>query len=749
MRQRCSLHLLGTVQGIGLRPLVYRLSQKYNLTGWVQNTAHNLTLEWQGGRLQLENALSELQSQLSHLGHTIFERHPKSLQIETDFTILPSQGQSEMHAVISPDLCTCIQCIAELFDPSNRRSGYAFISCAECGPRYTLCEKLPYDRHHTSLAKFPLCDHCQREYNNPIDRRFHAQTISCWDCGPKLWLADRNNTILATQHDAIHATIARLKAGNIVAVKGIGGFHLIALATHSDALAKLRLRKNRPDKPFALMVKNTEQAKDYCEISEFENDLLLCAAAPIVLLRKKNSVSMSLSPDIAPHQNNYGVMLAYTPLHHLLLDALASPLVATSANSHNEPICYDNTEALNNLHSIADFWLCHDRDIIHPLEDSVVQSVNNKVQFIRRARGYIPFTLPAPTTQKAVLAVGGHLKNTLTLHSKNKLYISPYIGDLDSINTLKRFQSELNRLQHFVPPDSIACDHHPDYISTQEAKLLSKPLQSVQHHIAHVFAVAGEHALSAPYLGFAWDGMGLGLDGTLWGGESFLIETHAIKRVASCFAIVLPGGEKAIKEPHRITASMLYTLFKNLDRCAHFTQDEKPLFEQLLNTPDFSPVCSSMGRLFDGIAFLLGGPPKMTFEGQAAMHLQQLAEQYTGPVTPYELTLSYTDGLIVIDWRPLVQFILDDLKHHVDPAKIARQFHLWCTEVICKIASQFECHNIVLSGGVFQNKLLCELAVSRLQCAGYSVYCAEHLPPNDGGLSVGQAFAIRHLSSCV
>jgi hydrogenase maturation protein HypF len=749
LRQRCGLHLLGTVQGIGLRPLVYRLSQKYDLTGWVQNTADNVTLEWQGDSLQLENALSELQSQLSHLDHRIFEKHPQSLQIENDFTILPSQGQSEMHSVISPDLCTCIQCIAELFDPSNRRFGYAFISCAQCGPRYTLCEKLPYDRHHTSLSKFPLCVNCQHEYNNPIDRRFHAQTINCWDCGPKLWLADRNNTILATQHDAIHATLARLKAGNIVAVKGIGGFHLIALATHSDALARLRLRKNRPDKPFALMVKNSEQAKLYCEISELENELLHCAAAPIVLLRKKNSSSMPLSPNIAPRQNNYGVMLAYTPLHHLLLDALASPLVATSANSHNEPICYDNTEAFDNLHSIADYWLCHDRDIIHPLEDSVVQSVNHKIQFIRRARGYIPFTLSAPTTPKTVLAVGGHLKNTLALHSKNRLYISPYIGDLDSMKCIKRFQSELNGLQSLHRPDLIACDVHPDYASTQESHLLKTPVQSVQHHIAHVFAVAGEHALSAPYLGFAWDGMGLGLDGTFWGSECFLIETHAIKRIASCFPIVLPGGEKAIKEPRRVAASMLYTLFHNLDRCAHFTQDEKPLFEELLNNRNFSPLCSSMGRLFDGIACLLGGPPKMTFEGQAAMHIQQLAEQYTGPVTPYEVTLSYTDGLIVIDWRPLLQLILDDLKRYVEPAKIAKQFHHWCAEAICKIASQFKWHHIVLSGGVFQNKLLTELAVSRLQCAGYSVYCAEHFPPNDGGLSVGQAFAIQHLSSCV
>jgi hydrogenase maturation protein HypF len=754
LQQRWCLSLSGVVQGIGLRPLLYRLSEKYHLTGWVKNTEQNTILEWQGLNQQLHCAIDELYFQLSQFGKVYFTKQLKSLEKESCFAIQSSTGCGTAHSLISPDISICKDCQNELFDPNNRRFQYPFITCALCGPRYTICEQLPYDRHHTSMAKFGMCTSCQNEYANPLDRRFHAQTISCWDCGPHIWLCDKSGHVLSKQQEVIQNTVEAILSGKIIAIKGIGGFHLMVLASNSAALKELRLRKHRPDKPFALMVKNLSQAMKICEVSALERKALNSQASPIVFLRKKKFDLCPISELVSPNQSRYGVMLAYAPIHHLLMSKLSSALVATSANVKDEPISYENDDALTSLNDIADLWLMNDRDIVHPLEDSIVNIVNDKVQFIRRARGYFPFSLPAPFTNHSRLAVGGHLKSTLALHHENRLFISPFIGDMSSVKSIDRFKQEYKNLLKICPTTTLIGDFHPDYASTQEGQKYAINTHLVQHHLAHVFAVIAEHQLTGCVLGFAWDGMGLGNGGKLWGGETFLINLSHILHVTTLKAFSLPGGEKAIKEPRRVALSLLYSLFKekvwqhtptHLLDC--FSVNEINLIQPLIENTSLSPSCTSMGRIFDAISVLLGGVPKMTFEGQSAMYLEQLATGQSQPISAYDISIHNQNDNLLIDWRPMVDSVLNDLNLNVEKAIIAQKFHHWCSNVICKVASKFNCKQIVLSGGVFQNKLLTELSCHNLHRLGYEVYCAEQLPPNDGAISVGQALAINHLIS--
>ncbi|MFI4937663.1 MAG: carbamoyltransferase HypF [Candidatus Berkiellales bacterium] len=745
MQERWCLLLSGVVQGIGLRPLLFRLSQTYHLTGWVQNTQKNVTLLWQGKKSDLQLAVDELQSQLSIYGAIKFIKQQRKLKKEATFKIQKSRGTSSCHSLISPDIALCHHCLTELTDPNNRRYHYPLMSCAHCGPRYTITQALPYDRHHTSMRSFKLCLDCHEEYCNPLDRRFHAQTISCWQCGPELWLSNHDSTVIAKQKEAIVTTAQALLSGKIVAVKGIGGFHLMALASHRQALEKLRLRKHRPHKPFALMVKNSVQALALCEISALEMDALTSFSAPIVLLKKKRIPETIISDQVAPSQSHLGIMLAYAPLHHLLLDATNTPLVATSANRHGEPLCYDNYEALNDLKEIADLWLCHNRDIVRPLEDSIVQSNHGKMQFIRRARGFIPFTLPAPFTQQSTLGLGGHLKNTLACYHQDKIYLSPFIGDLTSKKSMLRFQQELNHWLK-LEPTTVIGDLHPHYGSNTY-----HPHHLVQHHQAHLFAVMAEHQISPPALGFAWDGIGLGSDDKLWGGETFLMLNKKVEHIATLFAFALPGGEMAIKEPRRMAASLLYELYGDKIwemapfLCQHFSLAEQRIILQLFMQKQ-NMICTSMGRLFDGIACLLGAMPKMSFEAQAAMYLEQLATQSVTQECPYPIKLFSDHNKLIIDWRPMLISLVEELTQGQDKSNIAKQFHLWCAKVMVQIADQFNYRQIILSGGVFQNKLLNEIALNCLLQQEYQVYCSEQIPPNDAGLSVGQVYATRYLN---
>lgn len=776
VQTRWLISLSGVVQGIGLRPLLHQLSEQYQLSGFVQNTHSDVTLEWQGCENHLQSAKDALLTQLAPWGKILMSQKTLPLQHECQFTIHSStKGEGKIdQSLISPDMSTCVHCLEELFDPTDRRFQYPLINCAQCGPRYTICHQLPYDREHTAMAGFPLCKTCQAEYSNPSNRRFHAQTISCWDCGPKLWLSDREGQIIARQQTVVQAACDALKSGLIIAIKGIGGFHLMALASHTEAIKKLRLRKHRADKPFAVLAQDLTQASKIGVISDLEQQLLTSATAPIVLLKIKTEDPEFISPLVAPKQTQYGIMLAYTPLHHLILSRLPGPLIATSANITGEPICYDNQDAFNSLHDIADLWLFHEREIAHPLEDSIFQVTLGKMQCLRRARGYIPFTLPAPHTDHSYLALGGHLKNSIALHYHNRFWISPYIGDLTSLKSIKRFKNEIENFSKITPDPILIADPHPEYASNQSdlptpLSIDSQPkMHFVQHHLAHVFAVIAEHQISDPILGFAWDGLGLGQDNKFWGAETFYIQPHQIDHVATLFPFCLLGGEKAIQEPRRITLGLLHACYGENEwehmpphLHKHFSRYEKNILEQLMCNTHQSPICSSMGRLFDGVAFLLNGVAKMSYEGQAAMYLEQLAHAAVNTDQVYPVELYDNQNHMIIDWRPMLNHLLSRLDQHLHPkmlpnipdqplnisflSTLALQFHQWCANVIIKIVNHYQCRKIVLSGGVFQNKLLTTLACESLQRLGYQVYCAEQLPPNDGGLAVGQALAIHYL----
>lgn len=743
MKIRCFFSLEGIAQGVGLRPLLYTLSEQYQLGGWVQNTDKNVRLVWQGESKQIEMALSTLTNRLPNVLVT-FKKNYK-LKNKKHFKIYKSHGNTESSDIISPDLGTCVACLKELYDKNDRRYLYPFINCTHCGPRYTISYALPYDRQTTSMRSFELCSHCKNEYQDPHNRRFHAQTISCWECGPTLWLEDNQGGFYV--HSVIQKAVVALLSGKIIAVKGIGGFHLMTLAQNTDSIQKLRKFKKREDKPFALMLENILDAQTFCEINERQAKTLTSPCAPIVILRKKKYSAQPISKWVAPDQSYFGIMLAYTPLHHLLLSHVKVPLVATSANLNQEPICFENAEALETLKSIADCFLLHNRNIIHPLEDSVIQHLKTNEQFIRRGRGALPFALPVSKTQQSAIGVGGHLKNMLAIYLKNKIYLSSYIGSLNSQNALKRFEKNFLRFRALSPDAYIIGDLHPGYASSQILAERKISFHKVLHHHAHLFAVMAEHQLSPPLIAFAWDGLGLGINKNLWGGEGFLVEKKEITHFASLYPILLPGGEKAIEEPRRIAFSICFTLWgENLwaqaPACvkAAFNETERNLIMCLMSA---SPPCSSMGRLFDAVAFLLGGPSKITFEGQSALFLEQLALEVPFENSTYAVCTYRENNQILVDWRPLFAQIVKELAL-IEKSIIAQRFHNWCVAVIMKLVSTFEYKKVLLSGGVFQNRILVNTTVSTLREAGYNVYYASKIPANDSALSVGQVYSVTH-----
>lgn len=743
--QRWHLTLLGVVQGIGLRPLIFNLSKKYALTGWVQNTDSNVSLAWEGNISALEAAKKELENKLSLCASNL-SKQVISCKHDAEFTILDSKNYQETsdlaQGLISPDIKTCEDCLNELHNPQDRRFQYPFITCAQCGPRFTICTQLPFDRKHTAMADFSLCDNCSDEYHSPDNRRFHAQTISCWHCGPTLSLVDSQGIQMATQFYAIKEAALALVNGKILAVKGIGGFHLMTLASHTFAIEKLRAKKQRPDKPFALMVKDLAQAQAMCELSPLEQEILCSSAAPIVLLKKRESATISVSDLVSPKQTHHGLMMAYSPLHTLLLSLLPGPLVATSANRHHEPLCYDNDEAMSCLQDIADLFLFHNRAIIRPLEDSVMREIDTKARFIRRARGHIPFSIPAPFSDENTLGLGGHLKSTIALYSQDKIYVSGFIGDLNTTKSLQKFNQEILQFNNIAPITGFCRDLHPEYGSSIEAAYTKSLCYAVQHHQAHVFAVMAEHALQPPLLGFAWDGLGLGEDNAFWGGEAFLVEDSSIKHVATLLPFTLPGKERAIRDPYRIVLSLLNIRYgKDLK-----VKEEDKLLYSIINNPDFSPNCTSMGRLFDAIGVLLGFTDRVTFEGQAAIYVEQLASQVQRVENGYPVKFINKENKWFIDWRVMLSALLFDIDNQVSKPILAFKFHAWCANVVLNVAKKFNTQQIILSGGVFQNKCLTELCILCLRSAGYQVYCAEQLPCNDSALAVGQVYLKNYVS---
>lgn len=738
---RLKIALQGAVQGVGFRPHVFRLATHLNLTGWVNNSAAGVALEVEGPRPSLEEFLFRLDA----------EKPPRSFIQSLEASWLDAVGYKKFEiresecgggptALVLPDIATCPDCVKDIFQPDGRRYQYPFTNCTNCGPRFSIIEAVPYDRCHTAMRQFTMCPRCQAEYDNPDDRRFHAQPNACPVCGPRLDLWDRSGTPSRTGREALAAAAEQIRQGAIVALKGLGGFHLIT-AAHSDlCVRRLREAKHREEKPFALMFPSLSAVKAECHVSALEEHLLGSPAAPVVLLRRTEG-QRALSTAIAPRNPFLGVMLPYTPLHHLLLAELKFPVVATSGNLTDEPICTDEHEAVKRLGQIADVFLVHNRPIVRAVDDSVVRVMMGREMVLRRARGYAP--LPVGILPEAdgatILAVGGHLKNAVAVAVGRQVFISQHIGDLENMQSYEAFVRVTADLQKLfaAKPAVVARDAHPDYLSTNFASTLSLPVAPVQHHQAHILACMAENELKPPVLGVAWDGAGYGLDGTIWGGEFLLVTENAIERRGHLRPFRLPGGDKAVKEPWRTATAVLHEISAPLPRGFSPPAALKEMLEKGIN----SPWTSSAGRLFDAVAALAGLNQKVTFEGQAAMELEFALDGVTeDEAYPFHIS----DGNpFMLDWQPVIEGVLADLRHQRPVGEIAAKFHNALAEMIVSAARKVGEKQIALSGGCFQNRYLTERAIQRLEQEGLHPYWHQRVPPNDGGIALGQILAVR------
>lgn len=760
IKRRMRLKIMGTVQGVGFRPFVYRLAQTYGLCGWIENTPVGVTLELEGSPTSLQQCLLSLErDRPAHSNITSLETTYLDSVHYSGFEIRSSSTVGPIKALILPDIATCAECRAEIFDPTDRRYLYPFTNCTHCGPRFSIIERLPYDRQNTSMKNFRMCSACQREYDDPRDRRFHAQPNACPVCGPRLELWDKSGQTLARDQQSLEQVIAALEQGLIVALKGLGGFQFVVNAASDQAINHLRDLKSRDRKPFALMVPNLEMAHSLCVISELEARLLTSPEAPIVLLRKRtNHNSVSFSTQIAPDNPYLGLMLPYTPLHHILMHLWSGPLVMTSGNLKDETICIDEDDALKRFAGIADLFLVHNRPIVRHIDDSIVRLVRQREYVLRRARGFAP--LPVITSQKLppLLAVGAHLKNTVAFSDGPNVFVSQHIGDLETEQSYQAFQNTLEMLTRLydATPVTIACDLHPDYLSTRWAEKMATQKQielvRVQHHLAHVLACMAENELVPPFIGVAWDGTGYGSNQTIWGGEFFLITTDTIQRFAHFRTFPLVGGEQAIREPRRSALGLLFEQFgqhifenswPNIRTLDTFSEQEKKTMRHMLEREINCPRTSSVGRLFDAIASLIGLKHWSNFEGQAAMALEYALPEI--PLTRcYPVEIQTSGPMLIVDWEPVLLSLLADLDQDVSLAQMSASFHNWLIEVLVRIIKSAKVNiqpKIVLTGGCFQNTYLIENALIRLEQEGFLPYCHQRVPTNDGGISLGQIIA--------
>ena len=848
---RLKLAVRGAVQGVGFRPFVYRLATELDLRGWVNNSPQGVFIEVEGERDLLEQFLLRLE----------IEKPPRSFiqsleatWLDTlnyaDFEIRKSEIGGNKTALVLPDIATCPDCLREILDPNNRRHCYPFTNCTNCGPRFSIIELLPYDRANTSMKSFTMCPQCQAEYDDPTNRRFHAQPNACPICGPHLELWSPNGEAVFGGRKALLAAARAIVRGQIVAIKGIGGFHLMVDARNEAAVRRLRERKHREEKPLAVMFPSLESVNAVCEVSPLEERLLRSPEAPIVLLRRlvrphpgplpqerenhppslredatgvssiragqietgeccslspgervrvRTNVKQSsfqIAPLVAPGNPNLGVILPYTPLHHLLMAELGFPVVATSGNLSDEPICTDEHEALERLRGIADVFLVHNRPIVRHVDDSIVRVMLDREMVLRRARGYAPLPIylsvaadvrrlkskkeiqsepPHVVSYKSVLAVGAHLKNSVALSVGNQVFISQHIGDLETEaanNAFRRVITDFEKL-YDAKPDIVASDLHPDYLSTKfahdwvrssgfsrsgppEGGTPNNKTQAgsprhigVQHHIAHVLSCMAENEIEPPALGVSWDGTGYGLDGTIWGGEFFLVTDDNIERVAHLRPFRLPGGDKAVKEPRRAAAGLLYEKFgetaferNELSSIAAFSSVELSAVKAMLVRELNSPFCCSAGRLFDAVASLVNLRQQIRFEGQAAMELEFALEGVKTDES-YPMSLVTRHPSLLLDWSPMIEAILADVKHGVSAGEISAKFHNALVEAVVTVAKHVGESRVVLSGGCFQNRYLTERTVKRLREEKFQPYWHQRVPTNDGGIALGQIIAAR------
>jgi hydrogenase maturation protein HypF len=762
--RRVRIELRGAVQGVGFRPFVYRLANELRLCGWVLNSPHGVCIEVEGAKQKLRQFQARLETDKPRIAN-ITDLHISFLEPVHDggFKIRDSVTDGEKNTLILPDIATCPDCVRELFDPNNRRYLYPFINCTNCGPRFSIIEGLPYDRRKTSMKRFSMCPECEREYHDPNDRRFHAQPNACPKCGPRMELWDDVGHVIRRDYKALAQCVEALRSGKIVAIKGIGGFQLLVDAGNEDAVRRLRERKRRPEKPFALMFPSLRSIEKHCCVSEIEEHLLLSFQSPIVLLEKLNqsiSSSSGITFSVAPRNPYLGVMLPYSPLHHILLHELNFPVVATSGNISAEPICTDEREALERLGGIADVFLVHNRPIVRRMDDSIVRVMLGRELVLRSARGYAPMAIPvdASPDSESILSVGGQLKNTVALKSGGQIFISQHIGDLETEQAFTAFQNSCADLPRLYEsqPDIIACDLHPNYLSTKFAqnKLESDTAQSfnVQHHYAHILGCMAENRLEAPALGICWDGTGYGLDGTIWGGEFLLVDDDSFQRVAHLRQFRLPGGDAAVKQPRRTAVGLLYEilgndLFKRNDALSTmgFSDTETGILERMMANAMNSPLTSSAGRLFDAVACLLDLRHRVDFEGQAAMDLEFSVQPGVKGTYNFELR---SESPIVLNWESMVLEILDERQQGRLVGSIAAKFHNTLVEMIVSVARAIGERNIVFTGGCFQNTHLTEQTVRRLRDEGFIPHWHRRVPPNDGGIALGQIMAtLRMLKS--
>jgi hydrogenase maturation protein HypF len=737
MQNHSQIDIHGIVQGVGFRPFIVRLATRFSQNGWIKNTSSGVSISIEGLETQQQNFLSAFQNELppyAEIHHLKITPQPLA-HFET-FEILPSVSDAQISPFSLPDIATCAECVEDIFNPQSRYFRYPFTSCCSCGARYSISIRQPYDRENTSMAAFQLCADCQNDYLNPNNRRFHAQTLACPTCGVQLSFWDESGKVLAQKDDALKMAVEQLKAGKIVALKGIGGFQLLVDATNQEAVKRLRERKKRPMKPFALIVENLAAAKFLCEISDCEKAVLTSSAAPIVLLKKRERIEIAEA--VAPQQKLFGVMLAYSPLHHLLLHDFGSPVVATSGNRSNEPICIDEKQALENLSGIADCFLVHNRPILRPLDDSIVREINGKITVLRRARGFAPLPIKIKSMFSNTLAIGGQMKNTVAISHNNQAILSQHLGDLDSETTRLQFEKTLIDLQNSYNfnPLRVMHDLHPDYVSSQFATNLNIEKCAVQHHYAHALSCMAENDLSPPALGIVWDGTGFGLDGTIWGGEFLTIHKTDFERFAHFRTFPLVGGAKAIQEPQRAALGVLFSCFgEKAFNHFDFSENEQKLLKLALTQNLNCPKTSSVGRLFDAVASILDLCHVNQYEGHAAMLLENCAAE--SDTTDY---FYFAIAEKIIDWQPLIEQLLTDKKTE-SPHYCAAKFHNTLAKISVEIANRANQKNIVLSGGCFQNALLTKKVVSQLTASDFNVYTHQNVPPNDGGLALGQLYA--------
>ena len=762
LTERLRIAVEGIVQGVGFRPFVYRLAREMSLTGWVTNTTDGVIIEVEGEKEHLDAFVLKLETDPPPLSKIT------TLQCERvepagygDFTIRHSLAGADPTVLVAPDTATCPDCVRELFDPMDRRYQYPFINCTNCGPRYTILRSVPYDRPNTSMAKFQMCEQCQAEYDDPSDRRFHAQPNACYECGPTLTLLDRDGSLMGS--DPLAGAIGELRNGRILALKGLGGYHLAVDPTNSEAVARLRERKGREEKPLALMVRDLDTANLLCELNEHARSILTSTESPIALLKRRESHEINISHAVAPRSRYYGLMLPYTPLHHLLM-AKFDLLVMTSANLTEEPLCAGNEEALERLGQIADAFLVHDRDIVLRCDDSIVRldPVNPEEGpvVLRRARGFVPSPVDLPLDGEPVLALGPELKGTVCLTRGNRAFIGQHLGDLNNLETLDFLKEVVSHLMDIleVTPSVVVRDLHPDYLTTGIAENdedvpwpSNTPVLAVQHHHAHILSCQAEAGLSGPCVGIAMDGTGYGTDGTIWGGEILHVDGTHMDRRGYLRPIWMPGGEKAIGQPWRMAISCLVEALgdRETSRIAPglfpgIPEEDIQVIIGLCARRSHGIWTSSAGRLFDALSAMLGICTQSRYEGQAAIELEVLTDEGVTDILPYSIIES-DDGTVVIDLIPAFDAALSLTLEGRSPSGIGGMFHATLARAMAETAARIVegtegiSNSIPLGGGVFQNELFCSLISGELKKRSLEPVFHRQVPTNDGGISLGQA----------